>query len=124
MFRRKIPRYGDSLCDLADWFWRGSMPLTIDTYLSPVRITSAGDLLGTGFLVSMPSEQHTGQYWPFLVTAHHVILNQIEVCVEIPDPFTGDLHPPHPVEGWEQPLDEIDLALAPYQGPANVPIRT
>lgn len=92
------------------------MPLSLSMIDSAVRITSAGDLLGTGFLVTVPSETLPGVRWGYVVTAHHVIDEQIEIAVQVPDPFTngGVLYDPVRVEAWRQPLRNVDLALAPF----------
>src|SRR5580698_9331317 len=80
-----------------------------------VRVTSAGTLLGTGSLVGVPSESDPRFRWPYVVTAHHVIKNQVEVELEVPDPLThGTLFDPIPCTAWRQPLPGVDLAIAPF----------
>jgi hypothetical protein len=90
------------------------MPLPLESLQAPVRITSFGDLLGTGFLVRVPSEAGHGSY-SYLITAHHVIRNQVGIEVEVPNPSAnGAPYPPVPVGDWRQPLKGVDLAIAPY----------
>jgi hypothetical protein len=82
---------------------------------SVVRITSAGDLMGTGSIVSVESEAINGLRWPYVVTAHHVIKNQVEIGLEIADPLThGEIFSPVPCDDWRQPLSGVDLAVAPF----------
>lgn len=108
-----------SLCDLPGWARRSlgkpnSMPLQLDSLYSAVRITDAGDLKGTGFLVRVRSEAGHGSY-SYLVTAHHVIRSPVQIEVEVPNPFAnGALYPPKIITDWRQPLGEVDLAIAPY----------
>lgn len=91
------------------------MPVDPKMLNSVVRITSAGDLLGTGSIVNVASETIPGLRWPYLVTAHHVIRNQVEIELEVADPLThGALFPPIPSEHWRQPLPGVDLAVAPF----------
>lgn len=81
-----------------------------------VRITSVGDLLGTGFLATVPSEMHDGHRWGYVITAHHVIASQIEIAVQAPVPWgTGRLYGPVGVVDWRQPLPGVDLAVAPWR---------
>ncbi|MGO9763704.1 MAG: trypsin-like peptidase domain-containing protein [Solirubrobacteraceae bacterium] len=80
-----------------------------------MRITSAGELCGTGFIVSVASETIKGKRWAYLLTAHHVIANQADVAVEVPDPLVyGALYDPVSVDDWRQPLLKGDLAVAPF----------
>jgi hypothetical protein len=82
---------------------------------SVVRISGAGDLLGTGSIIGVPSERFDGWRWPYIVTAHHVIANEVEITLDVPDPLArGELLPSIPVDGWRQPLPGIDLAIAPF----------
>ena len=91
------------------------MPLDPKMLNSVVRITSAGDLLGTGSIVAVASESIPGMRWPYLVTAHHVVKSQVLVEVDVLDPLSfGDWFDPIPVEDWRQPLPGIDLAIAPF----------
>jgi hypothetical protein len=91
------------------------MPLDPKYLNSAVRITSAGDLLGTGSVVTVKSETIKGVRWPYVLTAHHVIKNQVAVELEVPDPLTyGVIFPPIPCDAWRQPLPGVDLAIAPF----------
>lgn len=91
------------------------MPLDPRLLDSVVRISSAGDLLGTGSIVAVPSEAKPRASWPYVVTAHHVITNQVLVEIEVPDPLThGRLFDPVPVSDWRQPIPNVDLAIAPF----------
>jgi hypothetical protein len=81
---------------------------------SVVRITSGGDLRGTGFIVSVASDAIPGRRWRYVITADHVIRYQAPLELEVPDAFTGALHPPFDFsKAWRKPFDGIDLALAP-----------
>lgn len=91
------------------------MPLDPRMLNSIVRISSAGDLLGTGSIVGVESEAYPGLHWPYVVTAHHVIRNQVEIQLEAPDPLTHtQLLTPVESESWRQPFDGIDLAISPF----------
>jgi hypothetical protein len=84
---------------------------------APVRITTFGDLLGSGFLATVPSESHPGRRWGYVVTAHHVVANQIGIEVQAPVPFgTGRLYEPIEIDAalWRQPLPDVDIAIAPW----------
>lgn len=109
---------GRSLSDLPAWARRvldkPVMPLPLEQLQSAVQISSFGDLLGTGFLVRVASEAGHGSY-SYLVSAHHVIEGHTGIQVEVPNPFTnGELYPPVDISDWRQPLDGIDLVIAPY----------
>jgi hypothetical protein len=114
-----------SLCDLPRWAlprWDGRMAIDLRSLQSAVRITGAGDLLGTGFLVKIPAgELLPGKWISYLVTAHHVIANQIEIAAEVPDALSiGTLYPPKQVVDWRQPLPGVDLAVAPFPMPLDM----
>lgn len=71
--------------------------------------------IGTGFLVSVPSVSIEGQFYTYLLTAHHVLDCQTKVEVQVPNPLvSGQLHPPRLVTDWRQPIDKLDLAVAPF----------
>jgi trypsin-like peptidase len=90
------------------------MALDLRTLSSVVRVASAGTLLGSGSVVSVPTETEGAWSWPYVVTAHHVIENQVAVEIVVPDPLRyGHLMPALPVDGWRQPLPGVDLAVAP-----------
>lgn len=70
---------------------------------------------GTGFFVAVPSEREGGAAHRYLVTAHHVIDAQVTVQVSAANPFAdGSVYPPLPVDGWVQPIDHLDLAVARF----------
>jgi hypothetical protein len=99
-----------------------TMPLKLGMIDSALRVSSFGDLLGTGFLASVPSETLPGVSWGYVITAHHVVAGQIEIDVHIPNPFTnGTLYEPVRVDSWRQPLRTVDLAIAPL--PRDFPYR-
>jgi len=52
------------------------MPLDPRMLNTVVRISSHGDLLGTGSIISIASESIPGRRWPYVVTADHVVANQ------------------------------------------------
>ncbi|MGH2400082.1 MAG: S1 family peptidase, partial [bacterium] len=90
------------------------MALDLGMMLSAVRITGSDGALGTGFLMTVPSEAIPGERYGYLLTAHHVIAQQTAVWAEIPDAFgEGDLYDPFLVRDWRQPLSNVDLAIAP-----------
>jgi hypothetical protein len=70
---------------------RRTMPLASGMMFSAARISTVGDLRGTGFLLTVKSEALEGVDWGYLVTAHHVIKSQIELRVETiwPDPLSS-----------------------------------
>jgi hypothetical protein len=65
------------------------MPLDRRLLDSVVCISSAGDLLGSGSIVSVRSEATPQASWPYVVTAHHVVAKQVLVEIEVPDPLTN-----------------------------------
>jgi len=74
--------------------------------------------LGTGFCVRVPSETFPDEHYGYLLTAHHVIDSQPNVELEIADPHNpGALYPRVAVSDWQQPIEELDLALAPFSPP-------
>jgi hypothetical protein len=89
---------------------------TLDPILlnNVVRITTAGDLLGSGSIVSVRSE--SGRERPYLVTAHHVVRSQILIEIDVPDPAGDGLQEGISVEAehWRQPIADVDLAIAPF----------
>ncbi|MDE2104770.1 MAG: hypothetical protein KGL39_46465, partial [Patescibacteria group bacterium] len=107
-----------SLCDIPRWArstGRGTMPLDPKVLNSVVRVSTAGDLQGTGFIVGVMSETIPGKIWPYLITAHHVIRSQVLIEIQVPDPLTmGALSAPVAVDDWTQPFKAVDLAVAPF----------
>lgn len=90
------------------------MPLNPFILNSVVRITSAGDLLGTGSIIGVPGEATPERLHPYVVTAHHVIKNQVLTELGVPDPLEhGTMFPPFPCQDWWKPYEDVDLAIAP-----------
>jgi hypothetical protein len=90
------------------------MPLDPRILNCVVRISSGGDLRGSGSIVSVPSEAYEGSGWPYVVTAHHVISNQVGIEIEVPNPEAhGQLFARAPCDDWRQPISDVDLAIAP-----------
>jgi hypothetical protein len=89
------------------------MPMGPNMLWSACRVASAGDFLGTAFVIGVPSQIHPVR-WNYLVTADHVVRNRGPVEVEIPDGDTGELQPPFVVQEqhWWQPFDKVDLRIA------------
>jgi hypothetical protein len=80
-----------------------------------VRISSHGDLLGTGSIISVPSETIPGLRWPYIVTADHVIHNEDGIELEVPNPRrNGELSQPIPSAPFVPASDAVDLAIAPF----------
>ena len=104
------------------------MPLDLNMIHSAVRLI--GDVpapklvtgmkrgpIGTGFLITVKSETHTDVRYGYCVTAAHVIDGQNRVEVQPPNPFgNGELYEPSLVEDWRQPLADVDIAIAPFEG--------
>jgi hypothetical protein len=82
---------------------------------SVVRITSHGDLLGTGSIITVPSETIPRKRWPYVVTADHVVAGYEGIELEIPDlRNNGKPFPAIPAEPFVQPLEGIDLAISHF----------
>jgi hypothetical protein len=92
------------------------MPLDLNALYCATRlIGDSRETIGTGFFLTVQSESNPKLRHPYLVTAHHVIAGQTDVCVRIADAWTdGSLAPPLPVTGWSQPVPNVDLAVAPF----------
>jgi Trypsin-like peptidase domain len=74
--------------------------------------------IGTGFFVIVQSKAMPSAADTYLLTAHHVVRSQTDVEVEIADPFNaGRLHPRLKTRGWCQPVEGLDLAVAPFERP-------
>jgi hypothetical protein len=72
--------------------------------------------IGTGFVVTVPSKVLENVEYAYLLTAHHVIADQPNVEAQSANPFAeGELYEPVPIKEWCQPLDGVDLALAPFE---------
>jgi hypothetical protein len=78
-------------------------------------------VIGTGFIVSIPSQKHTGARYNYIVTAAHVVADQtsIEVQAAIPT-SSGGLHPAVIIRDWSEPLDKADLAIARFKSSQEV----
>lgn len=73
--------------------------------------------IGTGFLVSVPSERHDDVRYGYVATAHHVIEDRGTIEIQAPDPANVSvLQEPVEVDGWEQPLPSVDLVVALFGG--------
>jgi hypothetical protein len=103
------------------------MPLSKSHLYSAVRIIGALDpnvdlekkgVIGTGFLMDLDIERDTGDgfHYRYVVTAAHVLDEQFEVQIQVPHPATGALGDPHAIKrsAWKSPLENFDLALAPW----------
>lgn len=78
--------------------------------------------IGTGFVVTVPSETFENVEYPYLLTAHHVIAGQTATEAQPPNPLDeGSLYEPVRVKKWHQPLDGVDLALAPFEKGVDQP---
>lgn len=74
--------------------------------------------VGTGFFVQVLSETVPNAAHNYLLTPHHVIDGELNVEVEIANPFNeGSLHPRLPITNWQRPLPKLDLAVAPFHRP-------
>ena len=87
-----------------------------ELFNSVVRITSAGELRGSGSIVYVPSETVPGKRRPYLVTAHHVIRGHEGIIeIDVPDPeIIGDIAKTTSAAGFSRCLTEVDLAVAPF----------
>jgi hypothetical protein len=104
------------------------MPLDFSQLYSVVRVIGDDQpqlepslrqriVLGTGFLMAVPSETTKNSSHVYVITAAHVIENQTAVQIEVPIPQpTGGMYPPVVIDSWRRPLPHVDLALARLQG--------
>lgn len=78
-------------------------------------------MLGTGFLVRVPSETVPDKWHGYLVTAQHVIDDQTNPCeLEIANPDQpGTVYDRLPVSKWCQPIEDLDLAVALFWPPGG-----
>jgi hypothetical protein len=74
-------------------------------------------VVGTGFLCAVPSRTLPLRYG-YVITAHHVIDGQNSPEVQAPIPRSNGmaLQDPVVVQGWDQPLPDVDLAVARFGG--------
>jgi trypsin-like peptidase len=71
---------------------------------------------GTGFVVQVQSEMHPSVYYPYVVTAAHVLEEQQKVEIELPIPRpAGGTYSPVVLSDWRQPLPHVDLAISSFE---------
>jgi hypothetical protein len=115
---------GRNPCGLPAWMKRGRYAMPLDSRMLfsvvriigdvPERVGSRRGIIGTGFAVTVESESVSDQRYGYIVTAHHVIDGQNDVEVQIFDFLNPpDLQGPFSIRDWRQPLDNVDLAVAP-----------
>jgi hypothetical protein len=78
--------------------------------------------LGTGFCVRVADETHPTGWQGYVVTAHHVVDAQPKPELVFPNTtHPGQLYPPVATDGpdWQQPLEDVDIALYPFSPPAG-----
>ncbi len=116
-----------TLCERPAWAKGRNQLLDIGMILAAVRIIGhvsdahrpmgqrRGEL-GTGFLITVPSETLDDHRYGYVVTAHHLLWDQNQIEVQAPNPTdpNGALYPPDRVDDWRQPLKDVDLAVAPF----------
>ena len=103
--------------------------MTLDPELALTALRLVGDFgrkrdaIGTAFGITGPGDP--GDDWAYAVTAHHVIEGQKKIEIQAPDPaHPGITSPPIEVDGWQHPVKELDLALAPLPRESGFPIMT
>jgi hypothetical protein len=122
--RRELPRWWREFKEL------GAMPL--HPYMLNCVVRVIGDKpnpqttfmerkpLGTAFCMLVPSESVEGRWFPYVVTAHHVIDGQPTPELGFPDPYKpGELYPLVQTEGpdWLHPIASVDMAVLPFPKP-------
>jgi hypothetical protein len=105
------------------------MPLTPESIYSVVRVLAdqGGEQapVGTGFCVYVRSEADPKLRYGYVLTAHHVIKDQENIELEIPNPFEdGTFYPRMKMTDWRQPIPELDLALASIRPYPNYNIQS
>lgn len=83
--------------------------------------------LGTGFCIQVPSETIKHAWYPYVVTANHVIEAQPKPELAFPNPYKpGELYPLVESSGpdWRHPIEDLDLALLPFVRPHGYWINT
>jgi hypothetical protein len=112
-------------CDRPRWARRRRGLVALDPTMIYSAFRVIGDLpatranassrgaIGTGFLVRVHSERLPGVGYGYALTAHHVIRDQNDVEIQPAYPDGGMLYDPLPIDDWRQPLDKVDLAIAP-----------
>jgi hypothetical protein len=100
---------------LAPSMMRAAVQIIGDREDSRTVIGTRRGPIGSGFVVGIPSEAEPGIRYTYVVTAHHVLDDQLRVEVRAPNPQTnGEFYPPVPITDWHQPIPKLDLALAPF----------
>lgn len=72
------------------------------------------EVIASGFLASLKSETYPQRHYSYVVTTAHTLKNQPNTEIEIQSP-SGDLYPRMRVTDWRQPLDGVDIAVAPFE---------
>lgn len=84
-------------------------------------------VLGTAFIVSVPSESIQGAQYLYLITAKHVAVNlkNISLCVKVnKKDGNSDFLCEDKVNWWYHPTDElVDVAVIPWSPPETVEFR-
>src|SRR5439155_11518614 len=89
-----------TLCDRPEWSRGRQVPLNLSLLQAGVRIIGSipdktrpiGEKrgpIGTGFLMTVPSEKIEGMRYGYVLTAHHVIWDQNRIEVQAADPTTN-----------------------------------
>jgi hypothetical protein len=80
----------------------------------------AAGVCGTGFFVRVASERVPNRWHGYIVTAHHVVSRAAEYSLEIANPAEpGSLYPRVRIPEWKQPIERVDLAVAPFVPPSG-----
>src|SRR4051812_25567569 len=121
-----------NLCDVPRWMSQGAERMTLSMSMMRAAAQIIGDrednrtklgyrrgAIGTGFLVGVPSAEIPGVRYCYVVTAHHVLDDQVnDVEVRAPNPYTnGEFYEPIKVTGWHQPMPKLDLSVALLPAP-------
>lgn len=122
--RRELPRWWREFTD------QGAVPLY--PYMLQCVVRVIGDKtdprtgkrkrqpLGTAFLIQVPSDSLEDTWYPYVVTAHHVIDGQPNPELAFSDPYRpGELYPlvETPGPDWRHPIEDVDLAVLPFVRP-------
>lgn len=126
------PRRARNPADLPRWVIQqaGDLSVPLPKHMLEIAVHVIGDLadtsvighhrgtIGTGFVVTVPSETLANVSYAYVVTAHHVLDDQTftRVQVQASNPFVpGELYPPFHLSDWRQPLEGVDLTLCPLR---------
>jgi hypothetical protein len=100
--------------------------MTLDPQLAFTALRIIGDFgraraaIGTGFCITVPSRSRPGTEFAYVLTAHHVVDGENRVEIQAPDQENpGVSSEPVRVDGWEQPIPKLDLAIAPLPPQRN-----